>query len=105
MFQETGLGEHDAAGTCSSEASAFDDESLGNSTWAAIISEQGVAKALCFFLEPQESWSLIGTCYQTYEWGNVATFNTPAQREAGCNFIESDPGYAAQYRLWGYNHS
>lgn len=77
----------------------------GNDTWSLLVSEHRVQNVLFRFLEPKESWSLLGSCFDTYEWGSVATFNTASQRETGCNLIVSDLHYAAQYRLWGYNHS
>ena len=80
-------------------------EKGGNGIWCLLVSEHGVQNVLFRFLGPKEAWSLLGSCFDTYEWGSVATFNTASQRESGCNLIESDPHYAAQYRLWGYNHS
>ena len=77
----------------------------GNETWSLLVSEHCIQNVLFRFLEPKESWSLLGSCFDTYEWGSVATFNTASQRETGINLIVSDLHYAAQYRLWGHNHS
>lgn len=77
----------------------------GNSKLVSVISEGSVQRSLCSLLDREETWQLLKSCYDTYSWGDVMTFNTPAQRHQGTNIIESDLSYAAAYRLWGYNHS
>ncbi len=93
-------GQHDAD-------SEKDDlsEDFTNGKLVALISEASVQRSLCSLLDREETWQLLKSCYDTYRWGDIMTFNTPAQRDQGTNLVESDLSYAAAYRLWGYNHS